>query len=102
MACRPLGYLPQPCWGSLFKKRKYTVVPVRLTLPQQKAFNWQPMGYSMRPSKHAVHTNPIQAAECIEGICSKPLSEVNEAFILLMSLLRPPKDLDWPFRDSGL
>lgn len=56
----------------------------------------------MGPSKHAVYTNPIQAAECIEGICSKPLSEVNEAFILLMSLPHAPKDLDWPFRDSAL
>lgn len=50
----------------------------------------------MGPPKHAVYTNPIQAAECIEGICSKPLSELNEAFILLMSLPHPPKDLDGP------
>lgn len=45
---------------------------------------------------------PIQAAECIEGICSKPLSAVNEAFILLISLTHRPSGLDWPFRDSKL
>ena len=47
----------------------------------------------MGPSKHAVYTNPIQAPECIGGFCSGPLSEVNEAFILLMSLPHPPKTL---------
>lgn len=83
---------------------KEKLAPERLTLPQQKAFiwPWQPVGYSMGLSKHAVYTNPIQAAERIEGILSKPLSEVNEAFILLTSLPHPPKDLDWPYRDSNM
>lgn len=40
----------------------------------------------MGPTKHAVYTNPIQAAECIGGICFEPLCEGNEAFILLTSL----------------
>lgn len=57
------------------------------------------MGYSMGPSKHAVYTNPIQAAECIGGIglclrVMKPHSPDVPA--------PPPADLDCSVRGSDL